>query len=88
MSLLTAVLQLAFLTIGIASGLATAVIVKAVDTINKYGHDIGIAGYKGARFLGMTWAATGVMLLASMLSIAQCCVGRRRHRPSGEKAAY
>lgn len=78
-------LQLAFLSIGIASGIATAIIVKATNTINKYGEDIGIAAYKGGRFLGMTWAATALMLLAAIVSIAQCCGGRRKDRQNGEK---
>jgi len=78
---------LAFLAIGIASAISTAIIVKAVDTINKFGNDIGIAAYKGATFLGMTWAATAVMLLASMVSIAQCCAGRPRNKRY-DKGAY
>jgi len=79
---------LAFLTIGIASAISTAIIVKAVNTINKFGDDIGIAAYKGGTFLGMTWGATAVMLLASAVSIAQCCAGRRRSKRYGEKGAY
>jgi hypothetical protein len=69
--------QLAFLTLGIASAISTAVIVKAVDAVNKYGSDIGIAAYKGSKFLGMTWAATAVMLLASMVWIVEFCRGRK-----------
>ena len=46
---------MAFLTIGIASAVATAVIVKAVDALNKYGKDIGISATKGTTFLGLTW---------------------------------
>jgi hypothetical protein len=80
--------QLAFLAIGIASAIATAVIVKAVHAVNKYGDDIGIAAYKGVKFLGMTWAATAVMLLASVVSIAQCCAPRSKSRRYGEKEGY
>ncbi|KAK5204465.1 hypothetical protein LTR47_009247 [Exophiala xenobiotica] len=79
---------LAFLAIGIASAIATAVIVKAVHAVNKYGDDIGIAAYKGVKFLGMTWAATAVMLLASVVSIAQCCAPRSKSRRFGEKEGY
>ncbi|KIW38544.1 uncharacterized protein PV06_09500 [Exophiala oligosperma] len=79
---------LAFLSIGIASAIATAVIVKAVHAVNKHGHDIGIAADKGGKFLGMTWAATAVMLLASVVSIAQCCAPRSRSRRYGEKGSY
>lgn len=81
-------MQLAFLTLGIASAIATAVIVKAVNAVNKYGKGIGIAATMGGKFLGMTWAATGVMLLASIVSIAQCCVGRRKMKQYGEKGSY
>jgi len=78
---------LALLTIGIASAISTALIVKAVNAINKYGKEIGIAGYKGDTFLGMTWAATAAMLLATVMSIAQCCGGSsRRNRRYGEKS--
>lgn len=78
LNLQTDALQLAFFTLGIASAISTAIIVKAVDTVNKYGADIGIAAYKGNTFLGMTWAATALMLLASVVWLAQCCVGRRK----------
>ena len=80
---------LAFLSVGIASAIATAVIVKAVDAINHYGADIGLAAYKGSKFLGMTWAATGLMLLASIMWVAECCTGRRRGRGGlGEKGGH
>lgn len=77
---------MAFLFIGIASAVATAVITIATDKINKYGKEIGVSATKGTTFLGMTWGATAAMLLAAIVSIAQCCVGRRRHtRRDGEK---
>lgn len=80
--------QLAFIFIGIASAISTAIIVKAVNSMNKYGHVIGVAAYKGASFLGMTWGATAVMLLASTISIAQCCAGRRKSTRHVEKNGY
>jgi len=78
---------LAFLTLGVASAVATAVIVIAVNRINKYTDEVGIHANKGGRFLGMTWAATAVMLLASLVSIVQCCVGRRKPKRY-EKEGY
>jgi hypothetical protein len=81
-------LQLAFLAIGIASALATTVIVKAVNAINKHGNDIGIAATKGGAFLGMTWAATVAMLLAALVSVVQCVAGRRKQKNYGDKPAY
>lgn len=68
---------LAFLTSVIGSALATTVIVKAVNTLNKYGQDIGISATKGKLFLGMTWAATGLMFIATIVSVVQLVVGRR-----------
>jgi hypothetical protein len=79
--------QLAFLTLVIASIISTVIITKAVNAVNKYGADIGIAAYKGSTFLGMTWAATALMLLASVVWIAECCRGRK-NRAYTEKGAY
>lgn len=79
--------QLAFLALVIASIISTIVITKAVNAINKYGAEIGIAAYKGSTFLGMTWAATALMLLASVVWIAECFKGRK-NRPYREKGAY
>lgn len=77
----------AFLALGIASAAATALIFKAVNAVNKYGNDIGIAANKGTAFLGMTWGATAAMLLASFLSISQCLAGRKHRRDRyGEKS--
>ena len=50
---------------------------KATDAINKYGQDIGVSATKGTEFLGMSWGATAAMLVATILSIAQVCGGRR-----------
>lgn len=68
---------LAFLAIGIASAIVTAIITKATDLINKYGNDIGISAQKGGKFLVLTWVATGLMLVASMVWCFDCIVGRR-----------
>jgi len=77
---------LALLTIGIASAVSTAIIVKATNAVNKYGNDIGVSATKGTTFLGLTWGATAAMLLAAFVSIAQCVAGRRhRSRSHGEK---
>lgn len=73
---------LAFLSIGAASAVATVVIVKAVDALNHYGNDIGISATRGNQFMAMTWAATGLMLIALIVSLVQLCVGRRDGRGS------
>jgi hypothetical protein len=67
---------------------ATAVIVIATNKINKYTSDVGIHATRGGKFLAMTWAATAVMLLASFVSIVQCCVGRREKRRRYGKEPY
>ena len=79
---------MAFLALGIASAISTAIIVKAVNAINKYGHEIGLAATKGKEFIGMTWAATVIMLLASFLWIFECVVGHRRGRSYVGKERY
>jgi hypothetical protein len=75
---------LAFLAIGIASGIVTAVMVKGTDTINKYGKDIGVDAKRGNKYLALTWAATGAMFLATMIWTLECLAGSRRrtHRRS------
>ncbi|KAH5343764.1 hypothetical protein HBI48_213120 [Parastagonospora nodorum] len=71
---------LAFITIGLASALVTAVMVKATDLINQYGNDIGVEASKGNKFLALTWAATGVMFVVVLAWVVEFCVGRRQKR--------
>jgi hypothetical protein len=70
----------AFLVLVIASALVTAVMVKGANVINEFGNDAGVYAYKGGGYLALTWAATGIMLLASIFWITECCVGRRARR--------
>jgi phosphoribosylformylglycinamidine (FGAM) synthase-like enzyme len=81
-------MQLGFLSLGIASAIATAAMVKVVHAVNKYGNDIGIAATKGTTFLGLTWGATAAMLLAACLSTIQCIAGRKNRRTYGEKGYH
>lgn len=76
---------IAFLSLGIAAAIATAIMAKATDAINEYGNDIGISATKGVNFLGMAWGATAAMLVAMIVSIAQVCVGRRNKRFQSSK---
>jgi hypothetical protein len=62
---------LAFLFMGIASAIGTAIAVKGANTINKYGNRIGIEGHRGNGFLGLTWAATACLFVALIAG----CVG-------------
>lgn len=77
---------LAFVAIGLASAIVTAVIDKAAHTINKYGNDIGISADKGSKFLILTWVATAAMLVASMVWCFDCIVGSRKHRSPKTRA--
>ncbi|KAK5706582.1 hypothetical protein LTR97_001572 [Elasticomyces elasticus] len=79
---------LAFLAIGLASAIATAVAVKASDVINKYGDKIGVHANKGTKFLTLTWVATAVMLVASMVWCFDCIAGRRNKRSAPRKGGY
>jgi hypothetical protein len=78
----------AFLALGIASALVTAIMVKGSNAINKYGREIGVEANRGNNFLAITWAATGAMLLAIIIWSLECCVGhRRRPRTYADKPA-
>jgi len=61
---------LAFLAIGLASALVTAVMVKGTDVINKHGNAIGLEANRGSKFMALTWAATGLMFVALVAWIA------------------
>ncbi|TKA66060.1 hypothetical protein B0A55_09918 [Friedmanniomyces simplex] len=76
---------LAFLAIGLASAIATAVAVKAVHVVNKYGDHIGARASTGGKFLVLTWVATAVMLVASMVWCFECIVGRKEKRRVSRK---
>lgn len=62
----------------LASAISTGIIVKATNLINKHGNEIGLAAYRGKTFMGMTWAATILALLTSLVWFAEIIVGRRR----------
>ncbi len=68
---------LAFVTSGIAAGGVTAIVVKGVDVINKYGDGLGIVAYRGNKFLGITWAATACAFIAMIFATAGICCGAR-----------
>jgi hypothetical protein len=74
--------------LGIASAISTAIMVKVVNAINKYGDGIGIAATRGTTFLGLTWGAVAAMLLAAILSTVQCIAGRKHHRRSYSEKGY
>lgn len=77
----------AFLSLGIASAIMTAVGVKGDSVIDKYGKPIGVSADRGNGYLGLTWAATALMVICSILGCAGCCMKRNRQtvRRVGEK---
>jgi len=76
--------NLAFLSLGIASAIATAIATKSSNIINKYGADIGIAAYRGSKYMAMTWAATALAFVAALAWVVEFCLGRKRSgRASG-----
>jgi hypothetical protein len=69
---------LAFLAIGLASALVTAVMVKATDLVNEYGNGIGVEARYGKKFLALTWVATGLMLVVVGCRMEEFCVERSK----------
>jgi hypothetical protein len=74
------VVILAFLAIGLASALVTAVIVKGTDIINQYGKDIGIEAHRGGKFLALTWATTALVFITLIVWSVEVCAGRRQRQ--------
>lgn len=59
--------QFALLAITSATVLSTLVIEKGVEALNHYGKEIGVTATKGTTFLGMTRAATVLILVATLV---------------------
>jgi len=71
---------LAFLAIGIASALVTAVYVLGVDAINKYGKEVGLQANTSKKMLAISWAGTACALIAMLFGFCGICVGARKNR--------
>ncbi|TID16839.1 putative sur7 protein [Venturia nashicola] len=69
---------MAFTTLGIATAITTVVAVQGNSVIDKYGEPIGVSADRGTGFLGLTWAATGLMFICSILGCAGCFRSRKR----------
>lgn len=74
------VATLAFLAVGLASALVTAVVVMGTGIVNRYGNEVGVQASWGGKFLALTWAATGLMLVALVVWVVEVCVGRRHKK--------
>ena len=70
-------LQLAFGSLLLASSIATILISKVVHVLNEHGNDIGVYAYKGETFIGMTWAATVLNLIAGFYWMGEFIRERR-----------
>lgn len=77
--------SVAFLVLGVASAVVTAVAVKAARVVNEKGEDVGVSAQRGGKFLALTWAATGLLFVASLVWCGMCVVGGRRRRVSRVK---
>jgi hypothetical protein len=72
---------LAFLAVGIASALVTAVIVEGVKVINRHGEQIGLSADRGNKFMAITWASTALTLVALIWWLLETCIGHRKKTP-------
>ena len=50
---------------------------KVVNVVNEHGNDIGVVAYKGNTFIGMTWAATVLIVLAGGAWVFEFIKGRK-----------
>ncbi|KAL8946399.1 MAG: hypothetical protein Q9222_007202 [Ikaeria aurantiellina] len=83
--------SLALLTLGIASAIVSVIMSKVVHEVNKHGTDVGVTATTGKTFLGMTWAATVLMLVAAVAWIYEFVAHRRQQTSfvfEGKKGRY
>ncbi|KAF2753226.1 hypothetical protein EJ05DRAFT_445273 [Pseudovirgaria hyperparasitica] len=76
---------LAFLAVGLASAVVTAVIEIGGNAINKYGNDVSIEAKKGSKFLALTWVATALMFVSMGTWVVFWVLGRRHSKRVSEK---
>lgn len=59
-----------------------------VNAVNKHGNDIGVYAYKGETFIGMTWAATLLVLVTGFMWAYELIQERRGAAFSGKSEVY
>ena len=59
-----------------------------MNAINEHGNDIGVYAYKGETFIGMSWAATLVVLVTGFMWTYEFLRERRGGGYSGKEEAY
>jgi hypothetical protein len=79
---------LAFLSIGIASGLVTAVKYLGDSAINKYGNPIGVSAHTSSKMLAISWAGTGCIFVASLVGCIGICCGAHVRKSYGKHNQY
>lgn len=77
---------LAFLVLGVASAITTAIAVKGSDVINENGNEVGVSANKGSKFLVLTWVGTGLLLAASIVWCFESVAGRRQKAESSRES--
>lgn len=70
-------LQLGSFSITIASIIATVLAFQFVSLINAHGEGSNVSANYGEKFLGMTWAATGLLLAGSVASFVNVFIRAR-----------
>ncbi|KAJ5171372.1 Actin cortical patch SUR7/pH-response regulator PalI [Penicillium coprophilum] len=73
------------LSISIASIIATVIAFEFVALINAHGKGWNVSAHYGEKFLGMTWAAVGLLLAGSIACFANVFVPKRAASTSVEK---
>jgi uncharacterized MnhB-related membrane protein len=68
---------LAFLAIVLASAVTTVVAGKLVKAVDRYGVEIGVVATQGAKFLALTWVASGLGFVCVLCWFWVCCAGKR-----------
>lgn len=71
---------LAFIVLGVASAIGTAIAVKVRDIFNQKAAPINVTATSSTKYLGMTWAAVAIMFVVSMYWCFTCCCGRHNRR--------
>lgn len=64
--------------LGISSIIATVIAFQFVGLVNDHGRDTDVSAEYGPQFLGMTWAATGLLLGGSITSLVMVLIDRSR----------
>jgi hypothetical protein len=64
--------------LSIPSIIATVVALQFVSLINRHGKESGVTAEYGSQFLGMTWAAVGLLLIGGIASLLTVLVDRNR----------